>query len=179
MTTEAPNSSTAETAGQEQDSQQTPNGETPQENETPGTNNSTPPEPEKLPEDHPLVKTLAANKSTIADLKRELTEARSHSSKATQLEDELAKRPTQETLDTLQTRYDRLEAFAQAVGLGRALDSRTFTKDLFESDKDIDTLVKAWNRANPTQTSSALSGGASEITQKQDQNSLLRIAAGK
>ena len=85
-----------------------------------------------------------------------------------------------EALQTLQTRYDRLEAFAQAVGLGKALDSRTFTRDLFETDKDIAGLVKDFNKANPSATSTALSSTAGgEGKTKHDPNELLRIAAGR
>ncbi len=171
--------STDETSGQEtQDQQQatTPEtgatGEQQQSTDTVTIDDST-----KLPETHPLVKTLASNKTQISDLKRELAEARTHSGQATKLQEELDKRPTQETLDTLQTRYDRLEAFAQAVGLGKALDSRTFTRDLFESDKDIAELVKEFNKANPSATSTALgSAAAAPAEGKVDPNKLIRAA---
>lgn len=139
-------------------------------------------EPIKLPDDHPLVKTLAANKTKIASLNTELSEARSKSAKVTQLEEELAKRPTTEALETLQKRNDRLEAFLAAAGgpLGKALDSRTFTRDLFESDKDIDDIVRDWNKANPTATSSALgAAGAQPAEGKIDPNKLLRAAFNK
>lgn len=186
-TQEQQNGSTGETPGQEQQGQQqqTPGTETGQgesqqqagtddngTNDTVKIDDST-----KLPETHPLVKTLASNKTQIADLKRELAEARTHSGQASKLEQELAERPTKDALDTLQTRYDRLEAFAQAVGLGKALDSRSFTKDLFESDKDVDTLVKEWRKANPTATSTALGSAASAPAEgKVDPNQLLRAA---
>jgi len=137
----------------------------------------------RLPDTHPLVKAYRAqleeNRKHSAT-KAELAEANAKAKKVADLETELAARPTQEALDTLQTRYDRLEEFTQAVGLGRALDSRTFTRDLFESDKDIKTLVQEWNRANPTATSQALaSTGGGEGKPKHDPNELLRIAAGK
>lgn len=134
----------------------------------------------KLPDDHPLVTTLATLKDRVSTLTTELAEARAQASRATSLEEDLGKRPTPEALQTLQTRYDRLEAFTQAVGLGKALDSRTFTKDLFETDKDIATLVKDWNKAHPSATSDALgSAAAAPATGKIDPNTLLRIAAGK
>lgn len=139
--------------------------------------------PVRLPDDHPLVTALAEKKQKLADQAiqlQELAEARSKSAKATKLEEELAARPTPEALQTLQTRYDRLEAFAQAVGLGKALDSRTFTRDLFETDKDIAGLVKDFNKSNPSATSQALANTAGgEGTSKMDPNQLLRIAAGK
>lgn len=129
----------------------------------------------KIPDDHPLVKALAKANGQLT----ELNEARANSAKATQLQEELEKRPTQEAIDTLQTRYDRLEAFLVAAGgpIGKALDSRTFTKDLFETDKDIDDLVKDWHKANPSATSQALgSAGAAPAGEKIDANKLIRAA---
>lgn len=172
------NSSTSETGDQESQGQQSTTPETGGNGSTQESGTSTE-EQIKLPEDHPLVKTLAANKTKIASLNTELSEARAKSAKVTQLEEDLGKRPTQEALDTLQNRSDRLEAFLQAVGgpLGKALDSRTFTRDLFETDKDIDQLVKDWNKANPTATSSALASGAAAPAEgKVDANTLIRAA---
>lgn len=174
------NGSTDETPGQEQQGQQqqaaageTPAGEQPQQ--------VTIDDSTKLPDTHPLVKTLSANKEKISSLTQELTEARSKSAKATQLEEELGKRPTTEAMETLQTRYDRLEEFVLAVGLGSALDSRTFTKDLFETDTDVAQLVKDWHKAHPSATSTALSStaGGQQADGKHDPNELIRIAAGK
>ncbi|QIN93831.1 scaffolding protein [Microbacterium phage Alakazam] len=175
------NSSTEETSGQEQQGQQqqtTPetggNGQQ-QEAQQPTITDET-----RLPDTHPLVKAYRAqleeNRKHSAT-KAELAEANARAKKVTELETELGNRPTQEALDTLQTRYDRLEAFAQAVGLGKALDSRTFTRDLFESDKDIETLVKDWNKANPSATSQALGGKAGEQSStKANPNDLIRAA---
>ncbi|QCW22276.1 scaffolding protein [Microbacterium phage Luna18] len=136
----------------------------------------------KLPDTHPLVKTLATLKEKTSSQARELTEARAQAAKVTQLEEDLGKRPTTEAMETLQTRYDRLEAFLVAAGgpLGKALDSRTFTRDLFETDTDIKTLVQQWHRDNPSATSQALGNGpAGDAKGKQDPNHLLRVAAGK
>lgn len=164
-------------------------GETPpegqqQQTSTPGTGEQeTPPaatvdKDTRLPDDHPLVKTLAANKERFATLTTELTEARAKAAKVTQLEEDLAKRPTPEAVQTLQTRYDRLEEFVQSVGLGKALDSRTFTRDLFETDKDVKDLVQKWNKDHPSATSTALGSAASQPAPgKVDVNSLLRAAA--
>lgn len=85
-----------------------------------------------------------------------------------------------EELDSLQTRYDRLEAFlTHADGdLGRALDSKTFTAALFESDKDIDEIVSDWHTANPSATSKALGGaGPTSEEKKPSMNDLLRSAS--
>lgn len=133
----------------------------------------------QLPETHPLVKTLVKQKQDLASSKIELTEARAQAAKVTKLEEDLAKRPTEEALTTLQTRYDRLEAFLGQVGgpLSKALDSRTFTRDLFETDKDIKELVTEYQRANPTATSTALgSKGVAPADGKVDPNALLRAA---
>lgn len=180
-TNEQENGSTVETTDQEQQSQQqttTPeagaNGS--QQQAAPEIDDST-----QLPETHPLVKTLAKQKQDLAAAKTALAEANAKSTKVTQLEEELNKRPTTEALETLQTRYDRLESFLQAAGgpLARALDSRTFTRDLFETDKDIATLVKEWHKANPNATSTALGSGAAapDDKSKPSMNDLLRSAA--
>lgn len=176
-TTSSTTDSTDETSGTgTQDQQQTT---TP---ETGGTGESQPvtiDDSTKLPETHPLVKTLAAQKEKISSQTAALAEANANSAKASKLEQELAARPTTEALETLQNRYDRLEAFLVAAGgpLGKALDSRTFSKDLFESDKDIKDLVKDWHKANPSATSTALSNGpAGDAAGKQDPNTLIRAA---
>lgn len=176
MATEENNSSTPETGDQESKDQQQQEkpGETPGEKPQPLViDDST-----KLPDTHPLVKSLGTLRAEIATQKTELQEARANSAKATQLQEELGKRPTQEAIDTLQTRYDRLESFVQAIpGLGKALDSRTFTKDLFETDKPIKDLVKDYQQANPTATSQALGGKAAQPADgKQDPNALIRAA---
>jgi len=172
------NGSTDETSDQEQQDQQT--GTT---GETSGNGDQqqiTIDDSTKLPETHPLVKTLAANKTKLSEQATALREAQAQAAKTTQLEEELGKRPTTEAIETLQTRYDRLEAFAQAVGLGKALDSRTFTRDLFETDKDIKTLVREFNQANPSATSSALASTANPGgSGKLNPSDLIRIAAGK
>lgn len=181
-TSNSNNGSAGETSGQEQQGQQqAPAGEKPgtgEQQQAVTIDDST-----KLPDTHPLVKTLAAQKEKISSQVAALAEAQANSAKATKLEEELAARPTTEALETLQTRYDRLEAFLVAAGgpLGKALDSRTFSKDLFETDKDIAQLVKDFYKANPTATSAALSttSGGGESTGKHNPNDLLRIAAGK
>lgn len=174
-TQEQQNGSTDETSGQEQqDQQQATTDETSAKGEQQPVviDDST-----KLPETHPLVKTLATLKENAKKASTELAEANARAAKATKLEEERDARPTQEALDTLQTRYDRLEAFATAVGLGKALDSRTFTRDLFESDKDVAELVKDWNKEHPTATSTALGGTTTTSAEgKQDPNKLIRAA---
>lgn len=185
MATEAPKVETTDstkTDGTEESSDQTQQDGQTATPETGGNGTDTssnPAEPVKLPDDHPLVKTLNTQKTTIASQKTELTELRAKSAQVTKLEEELNARPTKEAVETLQTRYDRLEAFIQAAGgdISKALDSRTFTRDLFETDKDIDAIVKDWNRAHPSATSTALgSAAAAPAAGKVDQNALLRAA---
>jgi hypothetical protein len=178
-TQEQQDTSNVETTDQEtQDQQQ-------QTTPEPGANGSQQPvitDSTQLPDTHPLVKTLKANKDKLSSQAQELRDANARAAKATELEEELAKRPTQEAVETLQTRFDRLSEFLEAVPgpLGRALDSRTFTKDLFETDKDIASLVKDFLKKNPSVTSQALGGGTTQQTSdKPDPNALLRAAAGK
>lgn len=179
MATEAVPSTTGTDTGQQQqqDQQQAVPPETGVQDEQQQA--SAPVKPIELPDDHPLVKELARQKTNLATQKSELAELRATSAKATQLEAELKARPSKEAVDTLQTRYDRLEAFLQAAGgqLGRALDSRTFTTALFETNDDIADIVKKWNVANPTATSTALGSGAAAPADKApDLNTLLRAA---
>ncbi|AUX83029.1 scaffolding protein [Microbacterium phage Bandik] len=174
------NGTTDETSGQEPQEQQQ-QGTTPETGANGGQQQqSEPQEPVKLPDDHPLVKSLGAYKGQIATLKSEMAELRAKSGQVTKLEEELGKRPTTEALETLQTRYDRLESFLLEAGgpISKALDSRTFTKDLFETDKDVADLVKDWHKANPSATSSALSTAAAGETGKgkHDPNELIRAA---
>ncbi|QKY80306.1 scaffolding protein [Microbacterium phage Mercedes] len=181
-TQEQQNNGSAEgTSGQEQQGQQAPpegtSGTEGQQGQAPVIDKST-----RLPDDHPLIVSYGEVKEKLAKQATELTEARAQSARATQLEEELGKRPTMEAMEQLQNRHTRLEEFVQAIGLGKALDSRTFTRDLFETDKDIKTLVREYNQANPSATAAALSGtagGSAEGTGKHNPNDLLRIAAGK
>lgn len=181
---EQQNGSTEDTSGQEQQGQQqaptddtSGNGEQ-QQQANQEQQSQVVSKDAKLPDDHPVVKQLKADKEKLAKANTELAEARAQAGKVTKLEEDLGKRPTTEAMETLQTRYDRLEEFVLAVGLGKALDSRTFTKDLFESDTDINTLVKQWHRDNPSATSEALGNGPAGETKggKQDPNALLRAA---
>lgn len=128
-------------------------------------------------------KTDPGKASLLADLHKERSERKTAQGRITELEQQVSElQPTKDTLDAVQTRYDRLESFLSAVGgpLSRALDSRSFTHDLFESDKDIDQLVQDWHRNNPSATSAALGSGPSETSGgKPGINDLLRAAAPK
>lgn len=173
--------STEDISAEAQDQQQETTGDTPGNGDQQQVNtDGIVSKDAKLPDDHPVVKQLAADKAKLAKANSELAELRASSGKATKLEEELAARPTTEAMQTLQTRYDRLEAFLVEAGgpIGKALDSRTFTRDLFETDKDISELVKDWHKANPSATSAALGSGSARPAEKgPSMNEILRAAA--
>lgn len=166
--------STEETSDQAVD-QDTTNSAT-SETEANGTTeeSSTASQEQQLPDTHPLVKALAAQKD-------ELKALRASGQRVKDLETQLEAAVTEKDANAaLQSKYDRLEEFLTKAGgpLGKALDSKSFTKDLFESDKAIEDLVTEWHRSNPTATSTALGSKGSESGGKVDINALLR-AAGK
>jgi hypothetical protein len=167
--TESTETGTQDTGTDEQQSTEETSG---QEQQPAAITNET-----RLPDDHPLVKSLASQKTELSTL-------RPLKGKVTELEAKIAdlepKAQQAEGLATLQTRYDRLESFLTSVGgpLSKALDSRSFTKDLFESDKDVAKIVEAFLRANPSATAAALGGaGHAGGTGKHNPNDLIRAAA--
>lgn len=119
--------------------------------------------------------------SILADLHKERKERQTAQGKVTELETKVSELQTKaDTVDAIQGKFDRLEAFLQSIPgpLGKALDSRSFTEALFESDKDIDEILADWNKANPTATSQALGAGAASPAPKgPSMNDLLRSAA--
>lgn len=176
MATETPdetsNDTTAETAGQEVDNN------TGTEDATAETADNGTPEPPaqdtRLPDDHPLVKAYASTQDQLKQLKG------THQSKVQELETQLNDLTTKATgAEELQARYDRLEAFLTSIGgpLSKALDSKTFSKALFESDTDIKDLVSQWHKDNPSATSAALNSSAGAKGPTKDMNELLRKAA--
>ena len=128
----------------------------------------------KLPDDHPLVKTLATQKE-------ELKQLRPTAQKVADLESQVAElTPAKEQLTVVQAKYDRLEAFLTSLGgpVSKALDSRSFSTALFESDTDIKDLVAQWHKDNPSATSAALSSGSgTTVSAAADMNAMLRAAA--
>lgn len=121
----------------------------------------------------------ASKESLLSDLHKERNQRKTLSAQVEQLKAQIAQ-STQATeqLTAVQRKYDRLEAFATAIGLGKALDSKSFTTALFETDEDISEIVKKWNQENPSATSVAL-GSESAVTAdgKTDMNKLIRAAA--
>lgn len=133
----------------------------------------TAPQEVQLPDDHPLVKTLATQKE-------ELKQLRPAGAKVTELEAKVTELTTKaEAADTLQAKYDRLESFLTSLGgpISKALDSKSFSTALFETDTDIKDLVAQWHRDNPSATSAALKSSAGDSESTKDMNALLRSAA--
>lgn len=124
-----------------------------------------------------------AKAALLADLHKERKDRQSAQSRVTELEAQVKElEPVKETLDAVQRKYDRLESFLTRAGgpLGKALDSRSFSQRLFETDDPIEDLVKDWFQQNPTQTSQALGARGDGATGgKVDINTLLRAAANK
>lgn len=117
--------------------------------------------------------------SLLADLHKERNRRRELTTKLEEAESKVTQSADlTEKYETLEKRYGRLEAFLTNFGgsIGKAMDSRSFTEKLFNSDADISEIVNSWHKDNPSQTSSALSGGAGAETSGQSINDLLRAA---
>lgn len=115
--------------------------------------------------------------SVLADLHKERTERKALRDQVAELTSEVAAhKELTEKYSGLEAKYSRLEEFLTTVGgpISKALDSRSFTKSLFESDEKISELVDKWHKDNPSQTSSALSGGSGGGSPKLDVNTALR-----
>lgn len=142
---------------------------------TPGNEEVTPTSENKT-DDQPSFN----KESLLADLHKERSVRKELKSKVEELESKLQDSATlQANLDSVQAKYDRLESFLLAFGgnIGKALDSRSFTKDLFESDKPVEELVAEWNKANPSKTSSALGSSSAEGGSTLSLSDLIRAAS--
>ena len=121
-----------------------------------------------------------SKKALLDDLYGERKNRKALQAQVDQLKSELSQASSAiEQRDAVQRRYDRLEKFLSKIGgpLGKALDSKSFTTALFETDGDIGELVKSWNKDNPSPTSVAL-GSDKVVTadNKPSINDLLRQA---
>lgn len=173
--TETVNDSTEETSGQEVENNKDTSSTTSEPEGNGQQQEPTTQQDTRLPDDHPLVKAYASSQEQLKQLKG------SHQSKVAELETKVQELTTKaESAESVQLKYDRLESFLTKVGgpLSKALDSRSFTTALFESDEDIDELVSKWHRDNPSATSSALNSGPGSTQASKDMNALLRKAAG-
>ena len=131
-------------------------------------------EPEPTPVDH-------NKKALLADLYKERTarkELQSQLSDVTKQLEELT--GASEELEALTKKYQRLEQFilGSNTDIGKALDSRTLTQRLFESDDEIDSILQDWHKDNPTTTSRALTGSNDSSPSAPSVGDLLRVAAG-
>lgn len=169
--------STEETSDQAVEQQDTEQSTTPETGGNGGSQESSTDQDEsKLPDDHPLVKTLAAQKAELKELRTEASRVKDLESKVADLQTKA------DSVAEVQGKYDRLEQFLQGLGgpVSKILDSRSFSQRLFESDDKIDDIIKDWHKANPSATSQALGGGsAPEPGKKTSMNDLIRAAAGK
>ena len=159
------------------------NGSQPEEKPTTSTN------PEQTDNDKPVQKNDTQDKpsqdkpdfnkeSLLADLHKERSARKSLKSEVEKLTERVADYDkVVSDRDALQSKYDRLEEFLLQAGgnLAKVLDSRSFTKDLFESDTDIQELVEKWHKNNPSAVGSALSGSSQDNAQP-TLNDLLRAA---
>lgn len=173
--TETVDTSTEETSGQEVENN-TDTSDTTSETEENGTQqeSSASQQDTRLPDDHPLVKAYASTQDQLKQLKG------THQSKVQELETQVTELTAKATgADALQARYDRLEAFLTSLGgpISKALDSKSFSASLFESDTDIKDLVSQWHKDNPSATSAALNSSAGTKGPAKDMNELLRKAA--
>ncbi|QFP95334.1 scaffolding protein [Microbacterium phage YuuY] len=179
----ATNDTTAETASESQDeTSEDQQQDTSQDStdETSGQEQQSDTQQDASQED-PTKGLKSALQGARADLNKERKDHKATTARVTELEAQVADlTPKAETTDAIQSRYDRLEAFLQALPgpLGKALDSKSFTKRLFDSEDEVADIIKDWNKANPSATSQALGGGAgAQSEKKSNMNELLRAAA--
>ena len=120
-----------------------------------------------------------AKQALLADLHKERDSRKALQAQVEKLTADLdtATKATDQ-LTAVQRKYDRLEEFLSKMGgpLGKALDSKSFTAKLFDSDDDIEDLVKSWHKDNPSATTVALSSEGAATDKKPSMNDLLRSA---
>lgn len=132
---------------------------------------------DRLPDDHPLVKAYTSSQEQLRALKG------THQTKVQELEAQVSQLTAKTaSADEVQAKYDRLESFLTSLGgpISKALDSKSFSTALFESDTDIKELVAQWHRDNPSATSTALGSSAGSPAGPQPtMNEILRAASPK
>lgn len=174
--TETVNDSTEETSGQEVENTSTDTSGTTSETEENGKQqeSNTTQQDERLPDDHPLVKAYTSSQEQLRQLKG------THQTKVQELETQVTELTAKATsAEAVQAKYDRLESFLTSLGgpISKALDSKSFSTALFESDTDIKELVAQWHKDNPSATSAALNSSSGPEKSTKDMNALLRSAA--
>ncbi|AXH48577.2 scaffolding protein [Microbacterium phage Sansa] len=130
----------------------------------------------------PKPKSDPAKQALQRDLSSERKAHKASKDKVSELETQVAElTPKAELAEAWEAKYTRLESFLQALpgSVGKALDSMSFTKRLFESEDKIEDIIKDWNKANPSATSQALGAGAGDPSKKgPSMNDILRAARG-
>lgn len=123
----------------------------------------------------------ASKKALLADLYKERNDRKALQAQVDKLTaDASTLTDSAAQLTTVQRKYDRLEEFLLKSGspLGKALDSMSFAKRLFDGDEDVAEIVKSWNKDNPSLTQVALgSGNGVTSSSKPSINDLLRKAS--
>lgn len=117
--------------------------------------------------------------SLLADLHSERTRRKELTAKVTELTTKLEETSAEITsLGDVSARYERLEQFLLQIGgpISQALDSKSFSAALFESDTDINDLVTKWKKEHPTTTAVALRSTSHELNTKASINDLIRAA---
>lgn len=128
----------------------------------------------RLPDDHPLVKAYTSSQEQLRQLKG------THQTKVQELETQVTELTAKATsAESVQAKYDRLESFLTSLGgpISKALDSKSFSVALFESDTDVKDLVAQWHKDNPSATSAALASGPGKESTSKNMSDLLRAAA--
>lgn len=115
----------------------------------------------------------------LADLHKERGRRKELTEKVTELTEKVSGADQiKEEFTSLESKYNRLEEFLTLAGgpLSKAMDSRSFTNALFNTNDDVSKIVEKWHKENPSQTSSALAGGTGGGNPKPDMNALLRAS---
>lgn len=118
--------------------------------------------------------------SLLGDLHKERDRRKAYQAQVEQLTAQTEKlKTTTSQLTAVQRKYDRLEQFLSNLDgpIGRALDSKQFSSQLFETDTPIKEIVETWVKANPSITSKALGSSATpSASDKSNIGDLLRQA---
>lgn len=130
----------------------------PADGETPPEEKPTEPPQENTPPEPPTFN----KEALLRDLNGERTRRKALQAEVEQLKANAASlADAQKASEATQRKYDRLEKLllASDSSLSQILDSRTLTTRLFETDDDVAEILKAWTKAHPSKTSTALGSG--------------------
>lgn len=122
----------------------------------------------------PKPKRSASHQALLKDLYDERSKHRELRDKVATLTESLEEfESTKTELEDLKFRYSRLEEFLLESGgvLSSILDSKTYSKRLFDPETSLPDLVKEWQKNHPSPTSQALSQDSSSRS-RSEENSL-------